>query len=189
MGGLLGLLIFSATAYLRGLNGTMIWLLNPCHVTVLIQATLSLAPNTPLFQKVHTYWSAWVFGAMLALAIPHTYGLSLFEVIVFYLEHCYIFPFGPLLLYRRFGFLKPTLTNQLASYSSIMVYHLTVLMFVGITTMVSINFVLCHSPFDPFSPYIGYHQFTAYIIFTNFVSYVGRWASYFIVLPLKFLKL
>jgi len=68
------------------------------------------------------------------------------EYILYYVEHIIILPLGPLVLYRRYGIVRPSFKNQIASFGSIAIYQLTVLMLVGRWFKINLNFALCHSP-------------------------------------------
>jgi hypothetical protein len=35
-----------------------------------------LSPVNNTTRKLHTCWTAWLFGALLALLFPHLYGIS-----------------------------------------------------------------------------------------------------------------
>ena len=48
------------------------FIFNPCHVTLLMMIIMLLAEkNTFFLQDLHTYWTAWIYGAFLALGSPH----------------------------------------------------------------------------------------------------------------------
>lgn len=73
----------------------------------------------------------------------------------------------------------------MASFGTMVLYQLIVLLPLCLITMVNLNFALCHSPADPFFDYVGYHYFTGGVIVLNLFSTVSRWLSYLMVLPLK----
>lgn len=93
---------------------------------------------------------------------------------------------GPLILYRRYKFIMPNFKNQMTSFSTMVIYQLVVLVSIGLLTTVNLNFSLCHSPADPFYQYVGYHYFTGAVLLLNFLSFLGRWITYTMVLPVKF---
>lgn len=97
-------------------------------------------------------------------------------------------PVGPIVLYRRYGFLRPSFRNQMAAFATMVIYQLTVLTNFGILTQVNLNFALCHSPADPFFPHIGYHYFTAGVVVLNVFSFMGRWVNYAMVFPIRMLS-
>jgi hypothetical protein len=65
-----------------------------------------------------------------------------------------ITPFGYLVLSRRYKFIKPTLVNQIAAFSSLGIYQVAILGPLSIMTMANLNFALCHTPADPLFPYV-----------------------------------
>ena len=89
-----------------------------------------------------------------------------------------VIPLGPLILNRRYGFLKPNLTNHVTAFSSIMIYQVGILAPMSRIFMVNLNFTLCHSPADPFYDKIGYYYFAVATIHLNMASYVFRWFTY-----------
>lgn len=66
------------TLYYKMLTGKGIFIFNPCHVSLLLVVVLLLAPTTDFTRKLHTCWTAWLFGAIMALFIPHLYGITQF---------------------------------------------------------------------------------------------------------------
>lgn len=73
----------------------------------------------------------------------------------------------------------------MAAFSTVVIYQFMILMILSLTTTVNLNFVLCHSPQDPFYPFIGYYYMTFFVLFLNFSSWVTRWLCYLLVLPCK----
>lgn len=126
---------------------------NPCHISISVVIILCLVPSTPAMRRLHTMWTTWIFGALLALLVPHLYGISEFEVVVYYVEHLFIVPIGLVVLYRRYGFLPPTIKNQFAAFSTMVIYQMGVLFPLSLATKANLNFALCHSPGDPFFHY------------------------------------
>lgn len=89
------------------------------------------------------------------------------------------------MLYKRYGFAFPGFKNQMSGFASVVIYQLSVLQYLSLFTQVNLNFVLCHSPADPFFPHINYHYFTAGVVVLNIISLMARWLSYLVVLPFK----
>ena len=104
---------------------------------------------------------------------------------LYYFEHILIIPIGPWLLYRRYKLLRPNFKNQMASFGTKVIYQVGVLLPLCLITTVNLNFALCHSPADPFYPYIGYHYFPAAVIVLNVISFLGRWITYLLILPIE----
>lgn len=156
-------------------------MLNPCHVTFLMFLVLLMGNNTSYKMRwMHTAWTGWLFGGFAALVIPHLEGLSLIEAVSFFFEHLLIWPLGPLLLNRRYGYVKPTLANNFPSYGTMILFHLLILVPVCRLTKANINFQLCHSPAQPLYPSFGYHYYSLEIINLFLICLIIRWVSYFI---------
>lgn len=175
------------TGYMKLATGKGMFLLNPCHVSVLGVIVLCVAPSTTLMRKVHSMWTAWLFGATLALLVPHLNGIGQFEIWLYYIEHLVIVPIGPIVLFRRYGALRPTFANQFACFSSLAFYQLLVLFPLSYLTKVNLNFALCHSPGDPLYPVFGLYYFFFAMYYLNFASYLARWFYYFLVYPLRYI--
>ncbi len=73
----------------------------------------------------------------------------------------------------------------MASFATMVIYQLGLLLPLSLLTQVNLNFALCHSPADPFYSYTGYHYFTAAVAVLNVLSYLGRWINYLLFLPIK----
>lgn len=127
---------------------------------------------------MHTAWSAWLYGAILALLVPHLDGVTYSGILIYYYEHLLIMPIGPLLLYRRYGFTMPNIVNQISSYATMCLYQLLMLAPIGRITMVNLNFALCHTSADPSYSLFGYHYFTFMAMFLCVVSAVARWIAW-----------
>lgn len=153
-------------------------MLNPCHINILIQIYLLLTKNTLKNRMLHTAWTGWLFGPYMATFIPHLNGIDDFEILLYFYEHIAIIPLGFLVLAKRYGFMKPTFKNQMASFGTIALYQFLILVPFSRNTMVNLNFALCHSPADPLFPTIGYYYFVVCTAFLNLSSYIARWISY-----------
>jgi hypothetical protein len=66
------------TAWVKLDRGQGMFLFNPCHITLLMMIILLKTNNTSstFMKRMHTAWSALVFGAFAALLIPHLEGVS-----------------------------------------------------------------------------------------------------------------
>lgn len=92
-----------------------------------------------------------------------------------------IVPIGPLILKRRYGFIRPGFTNQITSFSSLIFYQLLVLTPVSRMTKANLNFTLCHSDADFLFSSLGYHYYMAGVVNLNFLSFICRWITYLTV--------
>ena len=182
----IGIIALLATAYMKISTGKGLFVLNPCHISILGVIVLCIAPSTRKMRKIHSMWTSWLFGATLAVLIPHLNGIGEFEKILYFVEHLIIVPVGPIILYRRYGALRPTLTNQFACFCSLALYQTAVLFPLSYLTKVNLNFALCHSPGDPLYPVFGKYYFFPAMFYLNFASYLARWFYYFLVYPLRY---
>lgn len=71
-----GIISLALTLYYKLYTRKGMFIFNPCHLSLLILVFLLFAPTTKFTRKVHTCWTAWLFGAIMALGIPHLEGVS-----------------------------------------------------------------------------------------------------------------
>ena len=66
--GLLCFILLIANGYMKYQSKKMMFMLNPCYIALGIEIVLLLwRENTPFLQRLHTYWTTWIFGAFFAL--------------------------------------------------------------------------------------------------------------------------
>jgi len=70
---LIGLISLFFACYYKLAAKRGFFLLNPCHITLALMLFLLITKDnsTTFMRKMHTAWTAWLFGAFAALAIPH----------------------------------------------------------------------------------------------------------------------
>lgn len=66
------------TFYYKLMTGKGLFIFNPCHTALAMVVILLLSPTSKFTCQMHTCWTAWLFGAMLALTVPHLYGITQF---------------------------------------------------------------------------------------------------------------
>lgn len=66
------------TFYFKWITGKGLFIFNPCHLSLLVLAILLLVPTTNFTIKLSTCWAAFLFGPLMALTLPHLYGISQF---------------------------------------------------------------------------------------------------------------
>ncbi len=54
-------------------------------MALIVFIILAVSPSTPFMQKLHNCWLTWVYGAYVAISIPHLEGVSQIEVYLYYL--------------------------------------------------------------------------------------------------------
>ena len=93
-------------------------------MSLLLFLILLVGDNTSKTMKwIHTAYSGCLFGAFAALLIPHLEGLSYMEMIAFFGEHILIWPLGPLVLYRKYGYSFPGWKDHCTGKGVFFLYH------------------------------------------------------------------
>jgi hypothetical protein len=158
----IGLVSLILAVYYKVATKRGLFILNPCHITLLIMLVLLRAEDNsrPFMRKLHAVWTAWLFGAFGALYFPHLEDVSLGEFLLYYIEHVIIWPMGPIILHRRYGMFMPGFKDNWASFGTFGAHQTLILVPLGRWLKVNLNFALCHSPAEPFFPPFGYHYFT-----------------------------
>jgi hypothetical protein len=173
------LLSYLLTLYYKVKTRRGLFILNPCHMSALFLVYLLFAKSTRMNRIIHGVWCSWIYGAIMALIFPHLAGIEQFEVVLYYYEHLAIAPIGYLILSRRYGFMRPTVRNQMGLFSIKVLYQCLALAPLSRLTMVNLNFSLCHSPADGLFKYYGPYYFLVCSLALNLLSYIARWACYF----------
>lgn len=134
---------------------TVIYILNPCHITTLIQIYL-LACNKPKKSTTALFRLQMnlLNGPVLAFVFPETDSRQLpVEASIYWIQHalmCIITIF----LLRYGGVYNMEAMNDFTwnaiGYASLIFYHYTVLQMIGIPTQVNLNHMLCPALKDPF---------------------------------------
>lgn len=134
---------------------TVIYILNPCHITTIIQIYL-LACNKPtksstvLFRLQMNYLN----GPLLAFMFPETDSRQLpLEASIYWIQHalmCII----PVFLLRSGGVYNMEALNDFTwnviGYAALIIYHFGVLQTVASPVQVNLNHMLCPALKDPF---------------------------------------
>lgn len=76
----------------------MIFILNPCHVTSLLQAICCLCPFNWYTETVALTSFAFNFGGWIGLIFTELEGYSTGDVIVYFVQHVFASFFGTLVL-------------------------------------------------------------------------------------------
>ncbi|XP_055592058.1 uncharacterized protein LOC129743868 [Uranotaenia lowii] len=134
---------------------TVIYILNPCHITTMVQIYL-LACNKPrksttaLFRLQMNYLN----GPLLAFMFPETDSRQLpLEVSIYWIQHA-LMVIIPIFLLRTGGVYNMEALGDFSwntiAYAILLIYHFGVLQGVGIPTQVNLNHMLCPALKDPF---------------------------------------
>lgn len=151
---------------------------NPCHISLMVLVVLLLGDNSSdRMRWLHTVYGGSLFGAFAALVIPHLENLNLAEIVAFFGEHSLIWPLGPLILYRRYGFRAPGWRDTLVGFGCYILYHIIVLVPICRLTKINVNFQLCPSPEEWFLSF-GYHYYAIEVINLGIIAYVIRLVTF-----------
>ncbi|CAH1965620.1 unnamed protein product [Acanthoscelides obtectus] len=133
---------------------TVIYLLNPCHVTTAIQIYLLAASPSRAVTAVFRFHLNLLNGPLLAFLFPETDTRLLpLESAIYWIQHGMMFVV-PYYLLRLGGVYNVEEFSDLSwsavSYSINLAYHFVILQGVGIPTQVNLNHMLCPALMDPF---------------------------------------
>ncbi|KAL0849181.1 hypothetical protein ABMA28_013522 [Loxostege sticticalis] len=133
---------------------TVIYLLNPCHVTTLIQIYLLSAPPSKTVTTLFRIHLNLLNGPLLAFLFPETASRTIFaEAALYWIQHGMMFVI-PYYLLRIGGVynIEPFWDFNWAifSYSLNLLYHFIVLQSIAIPAQVNLNHMLCPAILDPF---------------------------------------
>lgn len=140
------------TIYYKVQRNTYLFLLQPCHMSVLLLLILMLHPggeNSAL--RVHFLFNVYLhisWGGMLAIAFPDTRGYSqLLEMEMFWIEHAFlvIVPIY-MMLTRRFQVFKPSPNMGFTSFLMFALYHSFVLASLALASGRNLNYVMNPPP-------------------------------------------
>jgi len=122
----------------------MIMLAQPCHVLLFLQG-VALLSTTSLGPLITVLQLPTLFGALLAMIVPATSGLTPFEVTCYWLEHILI-QIGPFYLLSRQNFIALKICNLKTFVMGVwicQVAHWTFYDWVDQLAEVNVEFMLC----------------------------------------------
>ncbi|KAL3282669.1 hypothetical protein HHI36_005844 [Cryptolaemus montrouzieri] len=133
---------------------TVIYLLNPCHVTTAIQIYLLAATPSKLTTGIFRVHLNLLNGPLLAFLFPETDTRILpLESAIYWIQHGMMFVVPYYLLFIRGPYIVEELSDiswNAFSYSINLFYHFGVLQTMAIPTEVNLNHMLCPAILDPF---------------------------------------
>lgn len=149
--------IFVIELCYKTLTRTVIFLLNPCHLSTILQLILLKIP-----EESHGPWAVQLFrfhlytvpGALMALLFPIlNTRLMIGEMFIYFVQHALIVGVPFYLMSLKGTYSTESLTNfswPIFSASIIILYHFMFLQTVSLLTHVNLNCILCPAVSDPF---------------------------------------
>ena len=143
------LCFFSASKYE---DETMIFMLNPCHVTALLQAICCFCPYNKWTELVALTSFAFNFGGWIGIFFPELEGYSQADITTYYIQHIIASFFGTLVfsLCGRFDCLSyKKAMYYVTGYIMFTTYMREFLMPISLLTWANLNHTLCGTDSDP----------------------------------------
>ncbi|XP_073941742.1 transmembrane protein 164 [Choristoneura fumiferana] len=133
---------------------TVIYLLNPCHVTTLMQIYLLAAPPSRTVTAVFRIHLNLLNGPLLAFLFPETASRQIpAEAALYWIQHGMMFII-PYYLLRIGGVynIEPLwdFNWAIVSYCLNLLYHFIILQAIAIPAQVNLNHMICPALLDPF---------------------------------------
>jgi len=152
------LLVFTAEIVYKVTEGSVIYLLNPCHITTFFQIYFLISDNTKnnrvktLF-RIHIHL---ISGALLAILLPVTNTrVRYMEVESYWMHHFCIYFVVPLFLLAIGGnYTTESLHDKhwwVLSAGYTFLYHFVILQSLALISQVNLNNMLCPAVSDPFA--------------------------------------
>ncbi|XP_055692558.1 transmembrane protein 164 [Lutzomyia longipalpis] len=134
---------------------TVIYVLNPCHITTIIQIYLLAAKPSNFVTIMFRIQMNYLNGPMLAFLFPETDSRQVtMEVTVYWIQHGLMFIIPVYLLRLGGAYTMEPLTDiswNVISYSICLIYHFVILELFAVPTQVNLNHMLCPALLDPFT--------------------------------------
>lgn len=146
---------------------TIIYLLNPCHITTAIQLFLLAAEPSPMVTSIFRMHLNLMNGPVLAFLFPETESRRIFpDKAIYYIQHGLMLVI-PYYLLRIGGVynIEPysDLSWPMLTYGFNLAYHFWILQVIAWPTQVNLSHMLCPAVLDPFEGqnyrmYVFVHQ-------------------------------
>ncbi|XP_035726923.1 transmembrane protein 164-like [Vespa mandarinia] len=133
---------------------TIIYLLNPCHITTAMQIYLLAADPSPMVTSIFRIHMNLMNGPVLAFLFPETESRRIFpDKAVYYIQHGLMLVI-PYYLLRIGGVynVEPLsdLNWSILSYGFNLAYHFWILQLIALPVQVNLSHMLCSAVLDPF---------------------------------------
>ncbi|GAB0095459.1 transmembrane protein 164 [Sergentomyia squamirostris] len=147
-------LIFGLELGFKFASRTVIYVLNPCHITTIIQIYLLAAKPSNLVTIMFRIQMNYLNGPLLAFLFPETDSRQVaMEATVYWVQHGLMFIIPAYLLRIGGCYTMEPLTDitwNVISYSICLIYHFVILQIFAVPSQVNLNHMLCPAVLDPF---------------------------------------
>ncbi|VDM47514.1 unnamed protein product [Toxocara canis] len=174
-------LVFGVELAYKIISRTGIFLLNPCHITTMLQlALLTMTSSQRITCFLFRFHMYTIPGAMLAITFPILNTRLLpGEVFVYYVQHIFIILIPLYMMCLEGAFIPESIANTrwpILSLSIMILYHFTILQLVGLYTQVNLNCIICPAVSDPFKGPL--YRITAVAHQSLFVPLIAKLYNY-----------
>jgi len=142
----------------------LIFMLNPCHLTILIQAYLLINQNKLTQQIIYVMMMNNIFSPLVGIVFSQTTGMHLpLEICMFWIEHFLAGIINPLILSlseRYYSNKTLSFQNHLLAHSYFGILMRLILFPMSWITDANINNTLCAAAHDPFAKILGKWYYT-----------------------------
>lgn len=133
---------------------TIVYLLNPCHITTAIQLFLLAAEPSPMVTSIFRMHLNLMNGPVLAFLFPETESRRIFpDKAIYYIQHGLMLVI-PYYLLRIGGVYNVEPLSDLSwsvlTYGFNLAYHFWILQVIALPTQVNLSHMLCPAILDPF---------------------------------------
>jgi hypothetical protein len=167
--GVLCFFLLGMQIYFKTFSRTMIFILNPCHLTTLLFGIVSILPLSRLTELLYPFAIGGCFGAWLGIVWAENGELSYIEHVCYYIQHYFAAFLAPLVIYfgGRFSISDhlrwPVPLFGFMGFTIHMRYVLTPM---AAITWANLNHSLCSVDNDPWKAYFGMHKY--YYVWAEF---------------------
>jgi len=157
-------------------QGKGIFLLNPCHVVLLIQAYLLSVKKTEAQNVVYANLVSFIFSPWCGIIFASYGGLNApYEIEFYWFEHIFSALINPLVLitggrYRDRQFWN--FSYRLIGFAFFSLYHRVVLLPAALGSYANLDMTLCHGSTDPWYPMLGKWYYLFADLYLQIPSYI-----------------
>ncbi|CAL7939163.1 unnamed protein product [Xylocopa violacea] len=137
---------------------TVVYILNPCHITTVVQLYLLAADPSPTVTAIFRIHLNFLNGPLLAYLFPETESRRIFaDKAMYYIQHGLMVVI-PYYLLRIGGVYNVEPLSDISwsvfSYGLNLIYHFWILQIIALPIQVNLSHILCAAMLDPFGgPY------------------------------------